>query len=203
MSSLFGTTYADRNNIWVQDAESKEDKRLSARRRVELLFDEGTFEELGAGVVNRSTDFGLDKKQIPGDGVVTGHGRIDGRPVFVFSQDFTIFGGSLSGAYAQKITKIMDHALKLSEVDPNVYANLVNATSNLYGKRIQWDSTASGSYSQFYNRTVDDVRLKSSNEIAKLDMQVGARKTASDMMGRLGMASLSQFSGIVSSAVSG
>ena len=96
----------------VQDAESTEDKRLSARRRVELLFDEGTFEELGAGVVNRSTDFGLDKKQIPGDGVITGSGEIEGKIVFAYSQDRTVMGGSLGEAHAKKIARIQDLAMQ-------------------------------------------------------------------------------------------
>src|SRR6266540_3525274 len=70
--------------------------KLSARERLDLLLDEGTFVELDRFVVHRSTDFGLENQKIYGDGVVTGHGRIDGRLVYVFSQDFTVFGGSLS-----------------------------------------------------------------------------------------------------------
>src|SRR6266478_2683613 len=78
----------------------------------ELLLDPGTFNELDMFVTHRSTDFGLDDQKIPGDGVVTGYGQIDGRLVYVFSQDFTVFGGSLSEAHAEKICKIMDHAMK-------------------------------------------------------------------------------------------
>jgi propionyl-CoA carboxylase beta chain len=86
--------------------------KLSARERLETLLDPGSFEELDALVVHRCTDFGMDAQRVPGDGVVTGHGRIDGRPVFVFSQDFTVFGGSLSETYAAKICKVMDLAMK-------------------------------------------------------------------------------------------
>jgi propionyl-CoA carboxylase beta chain len=86
--------------------------KLTARERIETLLDPGSFEELDALVVHRSNDFGMDAQRVPGDGVVTGHGRIDGRPVFVFSQDFTVFGGSLSETFAAKICKVMDLAMK-------------------------------------------------------------------------------------------
>ena len=86
--------------------------KLTARERLETLLDPGSFEELDALVVHRCNDFGMDAQRIPGDGVVTGHGRIDGRPVFVFSQDFTVFGGSLSETFAAKICKVMDLAMK-------------------------------------------------------------------------------------------
>src|SRR5881394_1278104 len=79
--------------------------KLTARERIEFLLDEGTFEEFDKLVEHRSRDFGLDKQIYPGDGVVTGHGLIDGRKVFVFAQDFTVFGGSLSEAHAEKICK--------------------------------------------------------------------------------------------------
>src|SRR5262245_9402251 len=69
--------------------------KLTARERIEALLDPGSFQELDALVVHRSQDFGMESKRIPGDGVVTGHGRVEGRPVFVFAQDFTVFGGSL------------------------------------------------------------------------------------------------------------
>ncbi len=87
--------------------------KMTARERVETLLDPGTFEETDKLVLHRCRDFGMEAQRIPGDGVVTGHGRIDGRPVFVFAQDFTVFGGSLSEAYAQKICKIMDLAMKV------------------------------------------------------------------------------------------
>lgn len=86
--------------------------KLTARERLEILLDNGSFEEIDSFVTHRSTDFGLDGMKIPGDGVVTGHGKIHGRPVYVFSQDFTVFGGSLSEAHAEKICKIMDLAMK-------------------------------------------------------------------------------------------
>lgn len=86
--------------------------KLTARERINLLVDKGTFEEIDKFVTHRSTAFGLDEQQILGDGVVTGHGKIHGRPVYVFSQDFTVFGGSLSETHAEKICKIMDLALK-------------------------------------------------------------------------------------------
>jgi len=86
--------------------------KLTARERVNILLDKDTFEEIGAFVQHRSNDFGLDKQQFPGDGVVTGFGKIDGRPVYVYSQDFTVLGGSLSETHAEKICKIMDLAVK-------------------------------------------------------------------------------------------
>src|SRR5574338_1623981 len=86
--------------------------KLSARERLDLLLDEGSFVELDRFVVHRSHDFGLEEQRIYGDGVVTGYGRIEGRLVYVFSQDFTVFGGSLSAAFAEKIRKVMDLALK-------------------------------------------------------------------------------------------
>ena len=86
--------------------------RLTARERIHLLLDEGTFQEMDKFVVHQSHDFGMEKKQIYGDGVVTGYGQIEGRTVYVFAQDFTVFGGSLSAANAGKICKIMDLAMK-------------------------------------------------------------------------------------------
>jgi propionyl-CoA carboxylase beta chain len=87
--------------------------KLTARERIDALLDPGSFEELDRYKVHRCTDFGMDEKKIPGDGVVTGHGTVDGRRVFVFAQDFTVFGGSLSGAFAEKICKVMDHAMRV------------------------------------------------------------------------------------------
>ena len=86
--------------------------KLTARERIEQLLDPGSFVEFDRFKVHRCTDFGMDERKIYGDGVVTGHGTIDGRLVFVFSQDFTVFGGSLSGAFAEKVVKIMDLAMK-------------------------------------------------------------------------------------------
>lgn len=89
-----------------------ESGKLTARERINLLVDKESFEEIGSLVEHRCTDFGLDKQQFPGDGVVTGFGKIHGRPVYVFSQDFTVLGGSLSESHAEKICKIMDLAIK-------------------------------------------------------------------------------------------
>jgi propionyl-CoA carboxylase beta chain len=86
--------------------------KYTARERLDRLLDPGSFVELGKFVTHRCTDFGMEKEKILGDGVVTGYGTVDGRQVFVFAQDFTVFGGSLSGAYAEKICKIMDLAMK-------------------------------------------------------------------------------------------
>src|SRR4051795_3487700 len=87
--------------------------KLTARERIDLLFDPGTFEELDKLVTHRCLDFGMAEQVIPGDGVVTGHGLVNGRQVFAFAQDFTVFGGSLSETNAAKIVKIMDLAMKL------------------------------------------------------------------------------------------
>lgn len=86
--------------------------KLTARERLDILLDPGTFSEFDRFVIHRSTNFQMQKNRIPGDGVVTGHGRMDGREVMVFAQDFTVFGGSLSETYAQKICKVMDMAVK-------------------------------------------------------------------------------------------
>lgn len=93
-------------------AKQHEKGKLTARERIDLLLDSGSFEEIGKLVVHRSSDFGLDKEKYPGDGVVTGYGTVNGRLVYVFSQDFTVFGGSLSETHAEKIVKIMDLAMK-------------------------------------------------------------------------------------------
>jgi propionyl-CoA carboxylase beta chain len=94
-------------------AKQHESGKMTARERVELLLDPASFMELDKFVTHRSHDFGMGDKKIPGDGVVTGYGTVDGRQVFVFAQDFTVFGGSLSGAYAQKICKVMDLAMRV------------------------------------------------------------------------------------------
>ena len=93
------------------DAQHSKNK-LTARERIDLLLDKNSFEEIGALVKHRSTDFGMDKTHFPGDGVVTGYGTISGRLVYVFSQDFTVFGGSLSETHAEKICKVMDMAMQ-------------------------------------------------------------------------------------------
>jgi len=89
------------------------DGKLSARERIDLLVDPSTFEEFDKFVTHRCLDFGMERTLVPGDGVVTGHGQVNGRPIFLFAQDFTVFGGSLSETYAAKICKIMDLAMRL------------------------------------------------------------------------------------------
>src|SRR5436309_9762045 len=87
--------------------------KLTARERIEMLCDPGTFEEVDKLVTHRCIDFGMQEQVVPGDGVVAGHGLVDGRQVFAFAQDFTVFGGSLSETNAAKIVKVMDLAMKL------------------------------------------------------------------------------------------
>ena len=106
-----------RENSQLGGGQTRIDKqhsqgKLTARERIELLLDEDTFQEIGMFVTHRATSFGLDEQKFPGDGVVTGYGRIHGRLVYVFSQDFTVLGGSLSETHAEKICKIMDLAVK-------------------------------------------------------------------------------------------
>ncbi len=118
--------------------------KLTARERLELLLDPDSFVELDAFVTHRSHDFGLDEQIILGDGVVTGHGSINGRLVFVFSQDFTVFGGSLSEAYAEKICKVMDLAM-------NVGAPIVGLNDS-GGARIQEGVVSLGGYADIFLR---------------------------------------------------
>src|SRR3954462_15294249 len=87
--------------------------KLTARERLDLLLDPGTFVEMDKFVTHRCTEFGMEAQKILGDGVVTGYGLVGGRQIFVFAQDFTVFGGSLSGAYATKICKVMDLAMRV------------------------------------------------------------------------------------------
>lgn len=120
--------------------------KLTARERVDYLLDEGSFEELDKFVVHRCQDFGMEKNKIPGDGVVTGYGTIDGRLVFIFSQDFTVFGGSLSGPFGEKVCKIMDLALKNGAP--------VIGLNDSGGARIQEGVTSLGSYGEIFKRNV-------------------------------------------------
>jgi len=120
--------------------------KLTARERLDLLLDPGSFVELDAFVTHRSNDFGLAEQRILGDGVVTGHGTIDGRTVFVFSQDFTVFGGSLSEAYAEKICKVMDLAVKVG-------APIVGLNDS-GGARIQEGVVSLGGYADIFLRNV-------------------------------------------------
>lgn len=118
--------------------------KLTARERLDLLLDDGSFEELDPFVTHRSKAFGLDEKKIPGDGVVTGHGMIHGRPVYVFSQDFTVFGGSLSETHAEKICKVMDQAMKTGV--PIIGLN------DSGGARIQEGVSSLGGYAEVFWR---------------------------------------------------
>ncbi len=126
--------------IEAQHAKGK----LTARERIDYLLDEGSFVEMDMLVKHRSKDFGLDKQHYLGDGVVTGYGNIDGRLVFVFSQDFTVFGGSLSEAHAEKIIKIMDQAMKVGAP--------VIGLNDSGGARIQEGVVSLGGYAEIFLR---------------------------------------------------
>src|SRR4030081_2553333 len=120
------------------------DGKLTARERVEFLLDEGSFQEFDKLVEHRSQDFGMDQEIYPGDGVVTGHGLIDGRKVFVFAQDFTVFGGSLSETHAEKICKVMDLAMKVG-------APIIGLNDS-GGARIQEGVVSLGGYADIFLR---------------------------------------------------
>ena len=120
--------------------------KLTARERIEKLLDEGSFEEYDMFVTHRCTDFGLEKEQYLGDGVVTGRGTIDGRVVFVFSQDFTVFGGSLSETFARKICKIMDQAMKVGAP--------VIGINDSGGARIQEGVNSLAGYAEIFMRNI-------------------------------------------------
>ncbi len=128
--------------IEAQHAKGK----LTARERLEVLLDEGTFEEWDMFVEHRCADFDMDQQKIPGDGVVTGYGMINGRLVFVYSQDFTVFGGALSEAHAEKICKIMDQAMKVGAP--------VIGLNDSGGARIQEGVASLGGYAEVFQRNV-------------------------------------------------
>ena len=121
--------------------------KLTARERIDLFLDEGSFEEFDMFVEHRCIDFGMENQKVPGDGVVTGHGTVNGRLVFVFSQDFTVFGGALSEAHAEKICKIMDQALKVG-------APIIGLNDS-GGARIQEGVASLGGYAEVFQRNVD------------------------------------------------
>jgi propionyl-CoA carboxylase beta chain len=127
------------------EAQHKKGK-LSARERLQLLLDEGSFEEIGMLVTHRSTDFGMDKEVYLGDGVVTGYGTVNGKLVYVFSQDFTVFGGSLSETHAEKIVKIMDLAMQNGAP--------VIGLNDSGGARIQEGVVSLGGYADIFYRNV-------------------------------------------------
>jgi propionyl-CoA carboxylase beta chain len=120
--------------------------KLTARERIELLLDEGSFEEWDTFVEHRCTDFDMQDKKVLGDGVVTGYGTVNGRMVFVFSQDFTVFGGSLSETHAEKICKIMDQAMKVGAP--------VIGLNDSGGARIQEGVVSLGGYAEVFQRNV-------------------------------------------------
>src|SRR5215213_39050 len=127
------------------DAQHKRGK-LTARERVELLMDKGTFEEFDMFVQHRSADFGMENSRIPGDGVVTGWGTVNGRTVFAFAKDFTVFGGSLSETHAQKIVKVQDMAMKARAPIIGLF--------DAGGARIQEGVAALGGYGEVFRRNV-------------------------------------------------
>jgi propionyl-CoA carboxylase beta chain len=127
------------------EAQHKRGK-LTARERLELLMDKGSFEEFDMFVEHRSADFGMEKSRIPGDGVVTGWGTVNGRTVFAFAKDFTVFGGSLSEAHAQKIVKIQDLAMKARAPIVGLF--------DAGGARIQEGVAALGGYGEVFKRNV-------------------------------------------------
>jgi propionyl-CoA carboxylase beta chain len=131
-----------RQRIETQHSKGK----LTARERIELLMDRGSFEEWDMFVEHRCADFGMNEQSVPGDGVVTGYGTINGRMVFVFSQDFTVFGGSLSEAHAEKICKIMDHAMKVGAP--------VIGLNDSGGARIQEGVASLAGYAEVFQRNV-------------------------------------------------
>lgn len=134
--------------------------KLTARERLQLLLDEGSFEEIGMMVTHRSRDFGMEKEVYLGDGVVTGYGRINGRLVYVFSQDFTVFGGSLSETHAEKICKIMDLAIQNGAP--------VIGLNDSGGARIQEGVVSLGGYADIFYRNV-----KSSGVIPQISAIMG------------------------------
>lgn len=128
------------------DAQHKKGK-LTARERIHFLLDEGSFEEIGAFVAHRSKDFGMEKQQFLGDGVITGYGTVNGRLIYIFSQDFTVFGGSLSETHAEKICKLMDLAMKAGAP--------VIGLNDSGGARIQEGVVSLGGYADiFYRNTL-------------------------------------------------
>ena len=127
------------------DAQHSKGK-LTARERIDALLDEESFEEWDMFVEHDCRDFGMDSNRVPGDGVITGHGKINGRPVFVYSQDFTVFGGSLSSAHARKICKVMDQAMKVGAP--------VIGINDSGGARIQEGVASLAGYADVFQRNV-------------------------------------------------
>lgn len=128
----------------IEDQHNK--GKNTARERINMLLDEGSFEEYDMFVTHRATDFGLEKKKYYGDGVITGHGTVDGRVVFIFSQDFTVLGGSLSETFANKICKVMDQAMKMG-------APIIGINDS-GGARIQEGVTSLAGYAEIFERNI-------------------------------------------------
>lgn len=151
MQDMIGRLEEKRSAARMGGGEARIEKqhakgKLTARERIELFLDPGSFEEWDMFMEHRCTDFGMEQQTIPGDGVVTGYGTVCGRLIFVFSQDFTVFGGSLSAAHAQKICKIMDHAMKVGA--PVVGLN------DSGGARIQEGVDSLAGYADVFQRNV-------------------------------------------------
>jgi propionyl-CoA carboxylase beta chain len=151
MSDIIAQLEAKRAEAYMGGGQKRIDKqhaqgKLTARERVEVLLDENSFEELDMYVEHNCVDFGMEKNKIPGDGVVTGSGTINGRLVFVFSQDFTVFGGSLSERHAEKICKVMDNAMKVGAP--------VIGINDSGGARIQEGVASLGGYAEVFQRNV-------------------------------------------------
>ncbi|WP_022729280.1 acyl-CoA carboxylase subunit beta [Fodinicurvata sediminis] len=134
--------------------------KLTARERIEVLLDEGSFEEYDMFVEHRCNDFGMDEQRIPGDGVITGHGTVNGKPIFVFSQDFTVFGGALSETHAEKICKVMEQAMKVGA--PVVGIN------DSGGARIQEGVASLGGYADVFQ-----LNVMASGVIPQISMIMG------------------------------
>src|SRR5215210_2327155 len=130
----------------ARNATQHKKGKLTARERINLLMDPGSFEEIGALVVHRTKDFGMEDQQFYGDGVITGYGTVNGRLVYAFAQDFTVFGGALSETHAEKICKIMDMAMKTGA--PMIGLN------DSGGARIQEGVRSLGGYADIFYRNV-------------------------------------------------
>jgi len=159
--------------------------KLTARERITILLDEGSFEEYDMFVTHRTEDFGLGNKKFLSDGVVTGHGTIDGRIVFVFAQDFTIFGGSLSETFAQKICKIMDQAMKVGAP--------VIGINDSGGARIQEGVRSLAGYAEIFERNI-----LASGVIPQISAVFGCKKAmlspSAPILGVLSMSLMPAFS---------
>jgi acetyl-CoA carboxylase carboxyltransferase component len=165
MSVDFTELEKRRNEHFLGGGKEKQDdqhrkKKLTAFERMNLLFDRGTFEELDQLVLHECTEFGMEKKKIPGDGVVTGYGMVDGRLLYAFSQDFTVFGGSLGWAFASKVCKIMDLAIKQGV--PIIGIN------DSGGARIQEGVMSLAGYAEIFHRNV-----KASGVVPQISLIMG------------------------------